>query len=104
MNECPPVTAFLPSHQPCPTRHELPACSDKVLHLHFLRAPEEVVAGEGGGAAQLRLERTRLEAASNPGGNQRAVGTGGCGCRGGSGRGCGCRPELDFESATIHLP
>ena len=68
-----------------------------MLHLHFLRTPAEVVAGEDGGVAPLRLQKTRLEAAAKPGGDQRAVGTG-------TGAGVGCRCAGTALTFCYHLP
>lgn len=57
---------------PSPPPHASPRA--KRLHIHFLRSPVEVV-GQEGRAAEVVLEKTRLEAAGE-GRDQRAIGTG----------------------------
>lgn len=51
-----------------------PKQGDKSLYLHFLRSPAEVV-GKDGHAAEVKLEKTRLEPAGE-GKDQKAIGTG----------------------------
>lgn len=52
-----------------------PREGDKSLYIHFLRSPVEVIGREGR-AAEVKLEKTRLEAALQPGEDQKARGTG----------------------------
>ncbi|KAI3438904.1 hypothetical protein D9Q98_001319 [Chlorella vulgaris] len=52
-----------------------PRQGERSLHIHFLRTPVAVVEQEGR-ASGVKVEKTRLEAAAQPGGASRALGTG----------------------------